>query len=67
METWEQGGSFRDRLAARPEVARTLPPTKLDLLFDPAYYLRNLDRIYARTLAHAWEESDVRTPPVSCA
>ena len=55
METWEQGGSFRDRLAARPEVARALPPAKLDLLFDSAYYLRNLDRLYARTLAHVWE------------
>jgi adenylosuccinate lyase len=65
METWEHGGSFRDRLAARPEVARGLPPAKLDLLFDPAHYLRNLDRLYARTLAHAWEESGLPTLPVS--
>jgi adenylosuccinate lyase len=65
METWDQGGSFRARLAARPEVARVLPPAELDLLFDPAHYLRNLDRLYARTLAGAWEENGTGAPPVS--
>jgi len=55
METWERGGSFRDRLAAAPEVAARLAPAELAALFDPAHYLRNLDAVYDRTLARVWE------------
>ena len=55
METWEQGGSFRDRLAAQPEVAARIEAADLDAMFDPRHYLRNLEPIYVRTLAAAWE------------
>ncbi len=65
METWEQGGSFRARLAARPEVARVLPAARLDSLFDPAHYLRNLDHLFARTLAIVWEEGGAAAPPAA--
>ena len=52
----QEGGSFLDRLSADPAVVRHLETEKLRELFDPAYYLRNLDRIFERTLADVWEE-----------
>lgn len=55
MATWEEGGSFRDRLAADALVAARLDAAALDRLFDPRHYLANLDRIYERSLARAWE------------
>ena len=54
---WRSGGSLLDRLSADPEVAAVIDPRELARLFDPNHYLRHLDRLYERTLAHAWEAS----------
>jgi len=62
METWERGGSFRDRLAAHPEVASRLSGDALDRLFDPAFFLRHLDRLFERTLRIAWETGEADAP-----
>jgi adenylosuccinate lyase len=48
METWRNGGSFRDRLAAEPEVTRLLDARALDKLFDVAYHARHVDTIFKR-------------------
>jgi len=48
MANWEEGGSFRDRLANEIEVARLLKPDELDGLFDPKYYLRNVNVVLRR-------------------
>jgi adenylosuccinate lyase len=48
METWRNGGSFRDRLAAEPEVTRVLDSRALDRLFDMAYHARHVDTIFKR-------------------
>ncbi len=53
MATWTQlgtpqGRSFRDNLAADPDVARMVAPTDLDAAMDPALHLRSVDRIFAR-------------------
>ena len=56
MRVWEEGGSLQERLAADPTVREQLPPDQLAELFDPGYYLRHLDAVYARSLARAWEE-----------
>jgi adenylosuccinate lyase len=45
---WDEGGSFRVRLAEEPAVAETLTPGELEALFDPARYLRNLDGVFDR-------------------
>ena len=45
---WDEGASFRERLAADPEVARRLPPPELDELFDPTRSLRHLDVVFDR-------------------
>lgn len=42
------GASFRDLLAADPDVTKHLDAKILDTCFNPAAYLRHLDAIYAR-------------------
>jgi adenylosuccinate lyase len=43
---WDDAESFRQILAADPEVAPRLGPTALDALFDPARYLENLGGVF---------------------
>ena len=47
-EAWDGGKDFRAELQSNPEVARVLPPDRLDALFDPARYLGNLDVVFDR-------------------
>jgi len=44
----DDGQEFRDLIAQLPEVRERLTPEELSTLFDPAYYLRNLDVTYQR-------------------
>jgi len=44
----DDGQEFRDVIAQVPEVRERLTPEELSTLFDPAYYLRNLDVTYQR-------------------
>jgi len=48
MAAWEGGGSFRERLAADPEVTARLPAEDLDGLFDLAHQTRHVDTVFAR-------------------
>jgi adenylosuccinate lyase len=48
METWREGGRFRDRLAADPAVAHRLRPRELDALFDLSYHTKHVDTIFRR-------------------
>ncbi len=48
MAVWDEGGSFRERLAADPEVAASLDASALDSLFDPAYHTARVDEIFVR-------------------
>jgi adenylosuccinate lyase len=48
MRAWIDRLSFRDLLAADPEVTAHLTAAQLDECFDPAWYLRNVDAIYRR-------------------
>jgi adenylosuccinate lyase len=45
---WDEGASFRERLAADPEVVRRLEPGALDALFDPQRALRHLGGVFER-------------------
>jgi len=48
MKVWAGEGSFRDLLAADPEVAAALSIAELDAVFDPARALAHVDTIFAR-------------------
>jgi len=58
MATWEKlgtpaGRSFRDNLAADPEVAGRVPAAALDAAMDPARHLRHVDTVFARVFGDA--------------
>ncbi|MFW6103208.1 MAG: adenylosuccinate lyase [Chloroflexota bacterium] len=48
MATWEGNESFRGRLESDHEVSGLLTKADLDAVFDYGYYLREVDRIFAR-------------------
>lgn len=48
MKAWDNRSSFKDYLLADPEVMAILTKEELDELFDPSYYLRNLDSVYRK-------------------
>ncbi len=48
MATWEHGGSFRERVAADPEVRRRLSEVELLACFDYRRHLRHVDTVFAR-------------------
>jgi len=45
---WDTGASFRDAIAADPEVRAHLDAPALDELFDPRRFLRNLGGVFDR-------------------
>jgi len=48
MAVWSEGSSFKDRLAADPEVMAHLHPDRLEELFDLNYYLKHVDTIFSQ-------------------
>ncbi|HTO71978.1 MAG TPA: adenylosuccinate lyase [Myxococcota bacterium] len=51
LSAWDQGEHFYDRLAADAELGKVLDPDELVECFDLERQLRNVDAIFARTLA----------------
>jgi adenylosuccinate lyase len=47
-EAWDRGASFRERVAADPEVAGLMSRGDLDALFDPSRFLGKLDGVFER-------------------
>ncbi|MBW2312930.1 MAG: adenylosuccinate lyase [Deltaproteobacteria bacterium] len=50
METWEQGGSFRERVEADEKIGKALSTQQIDEVFDLDHTLRHVDAIFERTL-----------------
>jgi len=48
MTVWNEGGNFKDRLAADPEVMAHLSQDKLDGLFDLDYFVKHVDVIFSQ-------------------
>ena len=48
MAVWDDGGDFRARLAADPEVAKVLDAEALAALFDPEHHLKHVETLFAR-------------------
>ena len=45
---WDDGHSFRDAIAADPDVQAALDQAALDRLFDPQRFLRNMGGVFAK-------------------
>ncbi len=50
MRVWDEGVTFRESLAADPDIAQHLKPAALDRCFDLHHHLRHVPAIFARTL-----------------
>jgi adenylosuccinate lyase len=48
-QVWDEGGTLRERLEADPRATERLGPAELDELLDPAWFLRHIPAIYARS------------------
>ena len=48
MAVWKEGSTFKNRLAADPEVMAHLHPDQLEELFDLSYYLKHVDTIFSQ-------------------
>jgi len=48
MAVWNEGGTFKDRLAADSEVMAHLQADQLEELFDLNYYLKHVDTIFSQ-------------------
>jgi len=48
MRVWDEGGSFREKVAGDTDIKRTLSATDLEHVFDSGKLLANVDRIFAR-------------------
>ena len=51
MATWNQGGSFLERLKEDKEVQAKVPAAELEEIFDYGFYIRHAGRIIDRALA----------------
>ncbi|MGB8508353.1 MAG: adenylosuccinate lyase [Pyrinomonadaceae bacterium] len=48
MKTWTEGGDFRERVVADPDISALLPREEIEATFALAHYLRNVDTIFER-------------------
>jgi adenylosuccinate lyase len=48
MKAWKERADFLQLLEADSEVTVSLPPAKLESLFDYQYYLKHVDHIFER-------------------
>ncbi|MBU4303625.1 MAG: adenylosuccinate lyase [Candidatus Omnitrophica bacterium] len=48
MQTWKGAGNFKDNLLSLPGSAKYLSAKELDKLFDLDFYLRNVNKIFAK-------------------
>jgi adenylosuccinate lyase len=48
MQVWEQGGAFKERVLADPDIGKILSREELEELFDPKHHLRHVDALFDR-------------------
>ncbi len=61
MATWQSLGQpgapgFRDRLLTDPEITDHVPAHEIDRAMDPAFHIREIDRIYTRVFGEPGPE-----------
>lgn len=48
LECWESGESFKEKIQSDERISEYISKEKLDSLFEPDYYLRNVEEIFKR-------------------
>jgi adenylosuccinate lyase len=48
MRVWDEGGTFRDKVATDTDIKKTLSASDIDHVFDSGRLLANVDRIFNR-------------------
>ena len=48
MRVWEEGGTFKERVLADPEIGKHLSQDELQKLFDLKHHLRHVDELFRR-------------------
>ena len=51
MQVWEEGGTFKERVLADPEIGKYLSRAELEELFDLKHHLRHVDELFRRVFA----------------
>ncbi|MBS1769772.1 MAG: adenylosuccinate lyase [Acidobacteria bacterium] len=51
MKVWDEGGTFRERVENDADITSQLSPDEIGRVFDVKYYLRNVDKVFARVFA----------------
>ncbi|HMU34105.1 MAG TPA: adenylosuccinate lyase [Pyrinomonadaceae bacterium] len=51
MKVWDEGGTFKDRVENDTDITTHLSPDEIARVFDVKYYLRNVDKVFARVFA----------------
>ena len=50
MDTWNHGGDYKQRVLSDPKITEVLKKEEIDRAFSLDEALRNVDRIFERTL-----------------
>jgi adenylosuccinate lyase len=48
MKVWDEGGEYEDLVIHDPEISSHLSREEIEHVFDLNYYLRNVDKVFAR-------------------
>jgi len=48
MRVWEEGGTFKERVLADPDIGQHLSQAELEKLFDLKHHLRHVDELFRR-------------------
>jgi adenylosuccinate lyase len=51
MQVWEQGGTFKERVLADPDIGKIISQAELEKLFDLKHHLRHVDAVFQRVFA----------------
>jgi adenylosuccinate lyase len=56
MKVWDEGGDFREYVAADEDIREHLSPAEIERVFSLDTYLRNIDAIFARVFNDSTED-----------
>lgn len=48
MKVWDEGGDYEELITRDADISSTLSPDEIARVFDLKYYLRNVDKVFAR-------------------